>query len=127
MSKKIIYTHKAPKPVGPYSQAVEANGVLFLSGQYPIRPDTGEVFLGDIKTQARIVLDNLVAVVKSAGYGAEQVVKVNIFMTDLSKFPEVNEVYKEYFNNDFPARNTVGVSSLPKGAGIGIEAIAVRS
>lgn len=118
MGKKIIFTDKAPLPVGPYSQAVEKDGILFLSGQIPTKP-------GDIKEQTKEVLDNIKAILDRAGYGLEDVVKVTIYLTDLSRFSEVNEVYKEYFPKELPARSCVGVLSLPKGVGIEIDVIAM--
>lgn len=118
MGKRIIFTPKAPAPAGPYSQAVERNGILFLSGQIPAKP-------GDIKTQAKEVLDNIKTILEESGYRLEDVVKTTIYLTDLSKFSEINEVYKEYFPKEPPARSTVGVSSLPKGVGIEMEVIAL--
>lgn len=118
MGKKIIFTPKAPAPAGPYSQAVEKNGVLFLSGQIPTKS-------GDIKTQAKEVLDNIKIILEESGYGLEDVVKATIYLTDLSKFSEVNEIYKEYFPEDPPARSTVGVLNLPKGVGVEVEVIAI--
>lgn len=119
MGKKIIYTQKAPAPAGPYSQAVEKNGFLFLSGQ--ISANTA----GDIKSQAMEVLQNIKTILEAAGCKMEDVVKTTIFLTDLSRFSDVNEVYKEFFPKDYPARSTIGVSSLPKGAGIQMEVIAI--
>lgn len=119
MGKKIIFTEKAPAPVGPYSQAVEKNGFLFISGQIPT--DIG----ADIKTQTREVLNNIKTIMEESGYKMEDVVKTTIYLTDLSRFSSVNEVYKEFFAKDPPARSTVGVSSLPKGVGIEMEIIAI--
>lgn len=118
MGKKIIYTQKAPLPAGPYSQAVEKNGFLFLSGQIPSN------ITGDIKAQAREVLGNIKVILEEAGCRMEDVVKATIFLTDLSRFSDVNEAYKEFFQKNLPARSTVGVVSLPKGAGIEMEVIA---
>lgn len=121
MSKKIIYTQKAPEPVGPYSQGVESNGFIFLSGQIPMDSTA------DIKTQTRQVLNNIKIILEEAGLGFENVVKTTIYLTDLSKFSQVNEVYKEYFPKEPPARSTVGVQGLPKGVGIEIEALASKN
>lgn len=120
MGKKIIYTPKAPAPLGPYSQAVEMDGILFLSGQIPIDSKV------DIKVQTRQVLDNIRTILEDAGYGLENVVKTTIYLTDISQFPIVNEIYKEYFPKEPPARSTTGVLSLPKGVGIEIEAVAIK-
>lgn len=120
MGKRIIFTQKAPTPVGPYSQAVEKNGILFLSGQIPA--NTGV----DIKAQAREVLDNIKTILEESGYKMEDVVKTTIFLTDLSRFSDVNEVYKEFFPKDPPARSTIGVLNLPKGVGIEIDVIALK-
>lgn len=118
MGKKIIFTQKAPIPVGPYSQAIEKNGFLFLSGQIPAKS-------GDIKTQTKEVLDNIKVILEEAGYRLEDVVKTTIYLTDLANFSEVNEVYKEFFPQEPPARSTVGVLNLPKGVGIEVEVIAI--
>lgn len=126
MSKKIILTNKAPKPVGPYSQAVEAGGILFISGQIPINPRTGEILTGDIKVQTKQVMDNLKAITEKAGYDIDSIVKAVIYLTDLREFTKVNEVYGSYFTTNSPARSCIEVKGLPKGAGIEIEAIAVK-
>jgi 2-iminobutanoate/2-iminopropanoate deaminase len=126
MSKKIIYTEKAPKPVGPYSQAVCAGGFVFLAGQIPLNPATGEIVSGDIKAQARQVLENIKAVLNEAGCKLQDVVKTNIYLIDLKDFTQVNEVYGEYFKENPPARSTIQVAGLPKGAGVEIEVIAVK-
>lgn len=120
MGKRIIYTPKAPNPAGPYSQAVESNDFIFLSGQLPADSTA------DIKIQTKQVLDNIKVVLEEAGLGLENVVKTTIYITDLSKFSVVNEVYKEYFVKEPPARSTVGVSSLPKGVGIEIDVVATK-
>lgn len=124
--KKIIFTDKTPKPVGPYSQAVQSGDFIFVSGQLPIKPDTGEVLTGDIGLQARLALDNMKAVLKAAGCEMSDVVKTTIYIADIGQFRQVNEVYAEYFKEDPPARSTVGVKALPKGVGIEIEAIAIK-
>lgn len=126
MEKKIVYSVQAPKPVGPYSQAVQAGGLVFIAGQIPLRPDTGELLLGDIKQQTRQVLTNVQAVLQAAGCTMADVVKTTVYLTDFGLFPQVNEVYAAFFPKDSPARGCVGVSSLPGGAAVEIEAIAVK-
>ena len=122
-----ISTPEAPKAIGPYSQAVEAKGarMLFLSGQIPLDPRTGELVQGGIEEQARRVLENLRAVLAAGGAGLEDVVKTTIFLADLADFAKVNEVYAKYFGASPPARSTVQVAALPRGARIEIDAIAV--
>lgn len=124
MNKKVIYTEKAPKPIGPYSQAIQSGQFLFLSGQIPLDPSTGEMVKADIRQQTRQVLENLKAVLESQGLGMENVVKVTIFLKDLGNFNQVNEVYETYFSNSPPARTTVEVSRLPRDSQLEIEAIA---
>ncbi len=126
MDKKNIYSAKAPEPVGPYSQAVQAGRFVYVSGQIPLNPDSGELVLGNINDQARQVLTNLRAVLAAAGCSLVDVVKTTVYLTDLNLFPQVNEVYGTFFTQDPPARACVGVSSLPKGVGIEIEAVAVK-
>ncbi len=126
MVKEIVYTENAPKPIGPYSQAVKVGNTIYLSGQIPIDPHTNEVVLGDIATQTKRVLDNIKAVLEAAGYSLSDVVKVTVFLKDLKLFNEFNEVYGEYFKDKPPARTTVEVSNLPKGVLIEIDAIAVK-
>lgn len=124
--KKIIFTDSAPKAIGPYSQAVEGGGMVFLSGQIPLDPSSGLLAADDIKLQTERVLKNMEAVLKSCGLGLEDVVKTTVFMTNLEEFPLMNEVYAGFFREKCPARATVQVSALPKGARVEIEAIAVR-
>ena len=120
-----IRTAGAPEPVGPYSQAVAWGDLVFLSGQIPIDPETGEMVEGEIEDQARRVLANLEAVLEAAGSSLAQVLKTTVYLTDLSLFPRVNGVYAEHFRDDpAPARATVEVSALPLGAAIEIDAIA---
>jgi len=126
MDKKNIYSAKAPEPVGPYSQAVQAGRFVYVSGQIPLNPDSGELVLGNINDQARQVLTNLRAVLAAAGCSLVDVVKTTVYLTDLNLFPPLNEVYGTFFTQDPPARACVGVSSLPKGVGIEIEAVAVK-
>jgi 2-iminobutanoate/2-iminopropanoate deaminase len=123
--KKIIQTEKAPKPIGPYSQGIRAENFIFLSGQIPIDPSTGEMIRGDIRQQTRQVLENMKGVLESQGLGMQDVVKVNIFLKDMGNFNEMNEVYATYFSSSPPARSTVEVAKLPRNAEIEIEAIAV--
>ncbi|PWT94040.1 MAG: hypothetical protein C5B54_00695, partial [Acidobacteria bacterium] len=111
--KKAFMTDKAPKPVGPYSQVVEAGGFLFLAGQIPLTPE-GTIREGDIQTQARQALNNLKEVLEKAGSGMNQIVKTTIFLADLGDFEGVNKVYAEYFQEPYPARSTVEVAKLPK-------------
>ncbi|MCC6502338.1 MAG: RidA family protein [Deltaproteobacteria bacterium] len=125
MNKSEIKTEKAPKAIGPYSQGVRIGRHLFLSGQIPIEPLTGEVISGTIEAQTRQVLKNLQAVLEEAGAAMGDVVKTTVYLTDLSAFSEMNAVYGEFFGAPYPARATVGVSALPKGAGVEIDAIAV--
>ena len=127
MKKKVIQTEKAPKAIGPYSQAIQAGNFLFLSGQIPLDPKTGELVKGDIREQTERVLENIKGILESQGLRMENVVKITIFLKDLGNFNLVNEVYATYFPSLPPARSTVEVSKLPKNAEIEIEAIAVMS
>jgi reactive intermediate/imine deaminase len=123
MSKQIVSTSAAPAAIGPYSQAVRAGNTLWLSGQIPLDPLTKELVKGDIEVQARRVFDNLKAVISAAGAGFDDVVKTTIFLTDLGHFAEVNKVMAEYFREPYPARSTVGVAALPRGAQVEVECI----
>jgi len=125
MEKRIIYTEKAPKPIGPYSQAVIAGNLIFTAGQIPIDPTTNQVVQGDIKEQTRRVLENLRAILEAVGSTFDDVVKVTIYMKDLNEFSAMNEVYSEYFKNSPPARTTVEVSRLPRDVKIEIDLIAI--
>ena len=125
MKKKVAQTKKAPKAIGPYSQAIQAGNFLFLSGQIPIDPKTGESVKGDIQQQTQQVLENIKGVLESQKLGMENVVKVTIFLKDIGNFNQVNEVYSTYFASSPPARSTVGVAKLPRDADIEIEAIAL--
>ena len=127
MKKRVIETEKAPRPIGPYSQAIQAGGFIFVSGQIPIDPATGDLVAGDIRQQARRVLDNIKQVLESQNLALEQVVKTTIFLKDMQDFSSVNEVYAGYFSEAPPARSTVEVSSLPRGVGIEIEVIALAA
>ena len=124
MNKEIITTPDAPKPVGTYSQAVKSGDFLFISGQIPLDPETGEIIRGDFKEQTRRVLKNIMAILDASGMSAENVVKTNVYMTDLANFSIVNEVYAEFFKLDPPARAAVEVSKLPLNVEIEIECIA---
>jgi 2-iminobutanoate/2-iminopropanoate deaminase len=125
MGKRVIQTEKAPKAIGPYSQAIQAGNFLFLSGQIPLDPKTGELVKGDIRQQTQQVLENIKGVLESQKLGMEDVVKVTIFLKDIGNFNQVNEVYATYFPSSPPARSTVEVAKLPRDADIEIEAIGV--
>jgi 2-iminobutanoate/2-iminopropanoate deaminase len=125
MEKKVVFTEKAPKPIGPYSQAIIAGNLIFTAGQIPIDPATNQVVQGDIKEQTRRVLENLRAILESVGATFDDVVKVTIYMKDLNEFSAMNEVYSEYFKNSPPARTTVEVSRLPRDVRIEIDLIAI--
>ncbi len=126
MAKEIIKTEKAPKAVGPYSQAVKIGNFLFISGQLPINPSTGEI-KGDIKIQTRQTLENIKSILSSADMSLQDIVKTTVFLQDLNDFNSMNEVFQEYFANDPPARACVEVSKIPKGALIEIESIAATN
>ena len=127
MNKKIIETSEAPQPIGPYSQAVSAGGFLFLSGQIPINPQTGELISTEVKTQTRQVLKNLESVLSAAETTLQSVVKTTIFLKSMDDFPAVNEIYNEFFGESLPARSTVEVGRLPKNVLIEIDCIALSS
>ena len=123
--KKIISTSEAPAAVGPYSQAVRAGSTVYCAGQIPLDPKSGQIVSQDISEQTRRVLDNVTAVLRAEGLTFESIVKTTIFLTDLADFQTVNEIYASYFKKEPPARSTVQVSALPKGARVEIEAIAM--
>ena len=123
MKKEIISTDKAPQAIGTYSQAVKVGHTVYLSGQIPLVPETMEMVEGDMEAQIRRVFDNLQAVANAAGGSLADVAKLNIFLTDLSHFPLVNQVMAEYFDQPYPARAAIGVASLPKGAGVEMDAV----
>ena len=125
MNKQIIETVNAPRPVGPYSQAIRVDKFLFCSGQIAMNPETNEVLQSDVSSQARRVLDNLKAVIEAAGFQFENIVKTTIFLRDMKDFSAVNEVYDSYLSKSKPARSTVAVSGLPKDVRVEIDAIAV--
>ncbi|WP_413944642.1 RidA family protein [Bdellovibrio sp. HCB-162] len=124
--KKVIHTDNAPKAVGPYSQAVQMGDFLFCSGQISIDPKTNEVFTGDIRTQTEMVMRNIDAVLSAAGMNFGNIIKTTIFITNMSDFVTVNEVYAKAFKEAPPARSTVAVAGLPKGVSVEIEVIAHR-
>jgi 2-iminobutanoate/2-iminopropanoate deaminase len=124
--KKVIHTQHAPKAVGPYSQAIEANGMLFISGQIPIDPATGKIVDGDIKEQTEQVMKNIGAILKEAGYSFSDVVKSTCLLSDMNNFVPMNEVYGSYYSENPPARAAYGVVKLPLGALVEIETIAVK-
>lgn len=124
--KKIIHTIEAPKAIGPYSQAVEANGFLFISGQIPINPETGTVIEGGIKEQTEQVMKNIGKILEAAGYGYEDVIKSTCLLSDMAHFSEMNEVYGKYYPENSPARAAYGVVKLPLGVLIEIETIAAK-
>ncbi|MBK69750.1 MAG: reactive intermediate/imine deaminase [Legionellales bacterium] len=123
MQREIIFTNDAPKAIGTYSQAVKIGNTVYLSGQIPLIPKTMEMIDGDIKEQITRVFMNLDAVAKASGGSLSDVSKLNIFLVDLSDFPLVNEIMSEYFNEPYPARAVIGVSNLPKGAMVEMDAI----
>ena len=123
-NRKAVKTGSAPGAIGPYSQAIAAGGFLFVSGQIPLDPGTGRLVEGGIGEQVGRVLENLKAVLQAGGAGMEAVVRTTVYLTDLSEFPRMNEIYARYFGPDPPARTTVQVSALPKGARVEIDAIA---
>lgn len=124
MSHQIIFSNEAPKPIGPYSQAVYANGFLFLSGQIPLDPQTGQMVTGSIEDQTRRVFENIKAVLSAAQMDFSCVVKATIFLKDLAHFDRINRVYEENFGTSKPARSTIQVARLPKDAEVEIEVIA---
>jgi len=125
VSKKIIYTSNAPEPIGPYSQAVEANGMLFVSGQIPIDPKTGNVVDGGVTAQTKQVMENLLAILSAANCSFGDVLKTTIFIKDMNAFGQINEVYGSYFDvNNAPARETVEVARLPKDVLVEISCVA---
>jgi len=125
--KKIISTKEAPAAVGPYSQAVRVGSTIYCAGQIPLDPKSGQIVPGDIGAQTRRVLENIAAVLRADGLSFENIVKTTIFLTNLSDFQTVNEIYGSYFKKEPPARSTVQVPALPKGAKVEIEVIAVAN
>ena len=124
--KRIIHTEKAPAAVGPYSQAVEAGGTLYVSGQIPLDPETGSIVAGGISQQTEQVMKNIGAILKEAGYGFENVVKSTCLLSDMANFKAMNEVYASYYPSEQPARAAFAVKELPLGVLIEIESIAIK-
>ena len=125
MMKEIISTDKAPKAIGTYSQAVKCGETVYLSGQIPLVPETMEMIEGDISVQIKRVFENLNAVCIASGGSLANIVKLNVFLTDLSDFPVVNEIMSQYFTEPYPARAAIGVAALPKDAGVEMDAVMV--
>ena len=125
MPKEPIHTPRAPAAIGPYSQAVRAGSTIYLSGQIPLDPKTMELAKGDIRAQTRQVFDNLVAVSEAAGGSLANAVRLTIYLTDLANFPVVNEIMAEYCKEPYPARATIGVAQLPRGAAVEVDGILV--
>jgi len=123
--KKIINITGAPQPIGPYNQAIKKGNTLFVSGQIPMIPKTGELITGDIKPQTVQVMENLKAILQEASMTFDQVVKVSIFLSDMNNFAAINEIYGSYFTGDYPARETVQVAGLPKNVDVEISLIAI--
>jgi 2-iminobutanoate/2-iminopropanoate deaminase len=120
--RRAIETGDAPEPIGPYSQALVAGGVLYCSGQVPLDPQTGELVEGGIPEQARRCLESLAAICEAAGTRLENAARITIYLTEMESFPAVNEVYAEFFSEPFPVRSTVGVAALPKGSAVEMDA-----
>lgn len=125
MYKEIIKTESAPAPIGPYNQAIKTKDTLYVSGQIAIDPKSGDLMLDNIEEETEMVMENLKAVVEAAGLKLENIVKTSIFISDMNNFARINEVYGTYFEKDFPARETVEVSVLPKNVNVEISCIAV--
>ena len=125
MARTSVFTDQAPKAIGPYSQAIRAGNAVYLSGQIPLDPKTGELVKGDIQLETRRVFDNLKAVAEAAGGGLKDVARVTIYLIDLGDFIKVNEVMAGYFTDPYPARATIGVAALPRGARVEIDAVMV--
>ena len=123
MSRQSIHSERAPQAIGTYSQAVRAGDTVYLSGQVPLDPATTQLVSGDFEAQVRRVFENLKAVAQAAGGSLASAVKVNIYLTDLANFPKVNEVMAQYFDKPYPARTTLGVAQLPRGAQVEIECV----
>lgn len=125
MAKEEIKTANAPKAIGPYSQGIKAGGLIYVSGQIPIDPASGDVVKGAVGLQTRRVLENIKGILEASGAGLKDVVKTTVFLTNLNNFAEMNTVYGEFFAEPYPARATVEVSNLPKGVEVEIDAVAV--
>ena len=127
MSKEIISTKNAPQAIGPYSQAVKTGNLIFISGQIPLNPKTGDLVSGSIEDEANQVIENIKSICVAAGYGLEDIVKITIFLTDLGNFAKVNEVMTEHFSEPYPARATIEISSLPLGVDVEIDAVVLAN
>jgi len=125
MNKEIVITNEAPKAIGTYSQAVKVGNTVYLSGQIPLDPASGEMVAGEIRVQITRVFDNLAAVARATGGSLQDVVKLNVFLTDLKNFPQVNEIMAQYFKEPYPARAAVGVAALPRGAQVEMDAVLI--
>jgi 2-iminobutanoate/2-iminopropanoate deaminase len=125
--RKAVQTDKAPKPVGPYSQAIVEGDFIFVAGQGPINPGTGNLELGDARSETKRVFENMKAILQAAGSSLEQVVKCNVYLRDINDFAAMNEVYQTYFSRPFPARTTIQAGALPGGIAVEIECIARTS
>lgn len=126
--KKIIETSKAPAPVGPYNQAIEVNGLVFVSGQIALDPESGDLVISSIQDETKKVFSNIIAILEEAGLSLENVVKCTVFVSDINQYGAINTVYSEYFQEETaPARELVQVSALPKGVNIEISVIAART
>lgn len=125
MTRRVIHTPKAPAAIGPYSQAIGANGMVFLSGQVGLDPDTGQLVAGGFEAEARRVFANLAAVAEAAGSSLAAAVRVTVYLTDFGQFAVANRIMQEYFREPYPARVTIGVASLPRGALIEVDCILV--
>jgi 2-iminobutanoate/2-iminopropanoate deaminase len=123
--KKVIATSKAPGAIGPYSQAIISGTMIYTSGQLPIDPETGEMVANDITLQTRMCLKNVKAILEEAGSNMDKIVKTTVFLSDMGNFVKMNEVYKEFFSGDFPARSAFQVARLPKDALVEIEVVAI--
>ncbi|GAB1359095.1 RidA family protein [Porphyromonadaceae bacterium] len=124
--KKIISSPNAPAAIGPYSQAVEINGLIYLSGQLPVDPTTGEIVRGGVSEQTKQIFQNIKAILSEVGCTTSNIVKTTVFLSDMSLFGEMNAVYAEQFDGDFPARSTIAVKGLPKNALVEIEAVVAK-
>ncbi len=125
MQKEVIYTENAPAPIGPYSQAIRAGNLLFVSGQIAINPETNEVITGSIISETEMVLKNVSSLLESGGSSWQNVVKTSIFLSDMSFFAEVNSIYSNFVSEPFPARETIAVKTLPKNVNVEISVIAI--
>nr|PZN74926.1 MAG: reactive intermediate/imine deaminase [Pseudomonadota bacterium] len=123
MTRQVIFTKNAPQAIGTYSQAVRAGDTVYVSGQIPLDPVSGELVTGDIEAEIRRVFENLKAIAEAAGGGLDRVVKLTVFLTDLAHFPKVNEIMATYFSEPYPARAAVGVAQLPRGARVEMECV----